>query len=269
MACRNKTKATAAANDIKDSCKSKQNLGELVVTELDLSSLKSVKNCAKIIMDQENKIDLLINNAGVMTCPESRTEDRFEMQFGTNHLGHFLFTLLLLPKIAQSPSARIVNVSSRAHERGTIDFNDLNWNNKPYSALKAYAQSKLANILFTMELARQLAEANMNHITVYSLHPGVIKTELGRHLKDTYGAFLVYLWDLCQWAIKTPEQGAQTTIYCSVDEKCATESGLYYADCVLKKPSKAARNKEDAKRLWIESLKLVDLPDNYMPFNKI
>ncbi|XP_066259950.1 retinol dehydrogenase 13-like [Euwallacea similis] len=269
MACRNKTKATEAVNDIKDSCKSKQGLGELVVAELDLTSLKSVRNCAKTIMDQESRIDLLVNNAGVMTCPESRTADGYEMQFGTNHLGHFLFTLLLLPKIVQSPSARIVNVSSRAHEAGTIDFNDLNWNNKPYSALKAYAQSKLANILFTKELARQLADKNINNVTVYSLHPGVIKTELGRHLKDTYGALVTSLWDLLRWAIKTPEQGAQTTIYCSVDEKCATESGLYYAECALKSPTKAAQNEEDAKRLWIESLKLVDLPDNYVPFNKI
>lgn len=117
MACRNKQKATEAANDIKLLCKSTSNVGELVVEELDLTSLNSVRQCAKTLLNKENRIDLLINNAGVMTCPESKTQDGFETQFGTNHLGHFLLTLLLLPKIVQSAPSRIVTVSSKAHER--------------------------------------------------------------------------------------------------------------------------------------------------------
>lgn len=266
MACRNKQKAIEAVDDIKTLCKSKENLGELAVEELDLTSLRSVRECAKTLLEKEPRIDLLVNNAGIMTCPEGKTEDGFETQFGTNHLGHFLFTLLLLPKIIQSTPARIVTVSSVAHDRGKIDFDDLNWNKRTYSAIGAYGQSKLANILFTKELARRLKEANINNVTSYSLHPGVIKTDLGRHISDTYGPVVKFLWGMVGWTMKTPEQGAQTTIYCSVDEKCANESGLYYAECAVKTPTKAARNEEDAKRLWIESLKLVNLPENYDPF---
>lgn len=116
MACRNIEKATEAANEIKQLCKDKNNLGEIVVTELDLSNLTSVRNCARYLMENEKNIDLLINNAGVMMCPKTFTVDGYELQFATNHLGHFLLTLLLLPKIIQSTPARIVNVSSRAHE---------------------------------------------------------------------------------------------------------------------------------------------------------
>ncbi|CAH1992423.1 unnamed protein product [Acanthoscelides obtectus] len=116
MACRNPQLAEKAAEDIKELCKGKSNLGELVAVKLDLSSLKSVRECAKQILAKEKRIDLLINNAGVMMCPYSKTEDGFEMQMGTNHLGHFLFTMLLLPTICNSIPARIVNVSSLAHE---------------------------------------------------------------------------------------------------------------------------------------------------------
>ncbi|KAH1030019.1 hypothetical protein HUJ05_003159 [Dendroctonus ponderosae] len=227
MACRDQQKAAAAADDIKASCQSTAKLGELVIEPLDLTSLQSVRNCANTILDKEPSIDLLVNNAGIMICPEGKTEDGFETQFGTNHLGHFLFTVLLLPKISQSERSRIVTLSSIAHE-----------------------------------------QANIDNVTTYSLHPGVIRTELGRHMRSTYGSVASFIWSLFSWAVKTPEQGAQTTIYCSVDEKCANESGLYYAECAVKTPSQAASNKEDAKRLWIESLRLVGLPNNYNPFKK-
>ncbi|KAL1493226.1 hypothetical protein ABEB36_011319 [Hypothenemus hampei] len=268
MACRNIEKATEAANEIKSSCISKENVGELVVEELDLTSLQSVRKCAETILNKESKINLLVNNAGVMMCPQQLTTDGFEMQFGTNHLGHFLLTLLLLPKIIQSTPARIVNVSSTAHERGSINFEDLNYNKRTYNALEAYSQSKLANVLFSRELAKRLKENNISDVTVYSLHPGVINTELGRHLKTTYGAFVEALWGFFKWAIKTPKQGAQTIIYCSVDENCANESGLYYKECATTSPAKAAKSEEDAQRLWDESLKLVGLPDSYNTFVK-
>lgn len=116
MACRNEEKAQEAIDDIKKRCASKENVGELVVVPLDLSSLKSVRNCARQLLEKEKRIDLLINNAGIMMCPHAKTEDGFEIQFGTNHLGHFLLTLLLLPKIIESAPARIVTVSSMAHE---------------------------------------------------------------------------------------------------------------------------------------------------------
>ncbi|KAJ8923723.1 hypothetical protein NQ315_010304 [Exocentrus adspersus] len=196
-----------------------------------------------------------------MMCPESTTEDGFETQFGTNHLGHFLLTLLLLPKICQSTPARIVNVSSMAHAGVKMDFDDLNWKTRKYSSLQAYKQSKLANILFTKELTRKLKENNITGVSVYSLHPGVIKTELGRHMRSTLPWGVPWLLNAASWFFKTPEQGAQTTIYCSVDENCADETGLYYAECEVKEPSKEAQNEEDAKRLWDVSLKLVGLED--------
>lgn len=267
MACRNKEKANEAANDIKSACETKPNLGEIIVEELDLSSLESIRNFSKNILEKEPRIDLLVNNAGVFATPEGKTEDGFEIQFGTNHLGHFLLTLLLLPKILQSPAARIVSVSSALHSRGTIDLDDVNFNKRSYSPTGAYYQSKLANILFTAELAKRLKEKNITNVTTYSLHPGVIATEINRDLKNS-NFFLGFLWGLMSVGFKTPEEGAQATIYCSIDEKCSNESGLYYEDRAVKTPSKAARNGEDANRLWELSLSLVGLPENYDPFIK-
>lgn len=266
MACRSTERANQAADDIKNACQTNENLGELIVQELDLTSLTSVRKCVKQILEKESRIDLLVNNAGISVCPASKTEDGFELQFGTNHLGHFLFTLLLIPKILQSPSARIVNVSSAMHERGSINFEDLNWEKKPYSPMRAYGQSKLANVLFAKELAERLKENDITHVTAYTLHPGAIQTDLMRNAKEVYGRVFTSLLSSFAWTLKTPEQGAQTTIYCSVDEKCAHESGLYYAECAVTTPSKAARNEHDAQTLWEESLKLVGLPYNYDPF---
>lgn len=174
LACRNVQRASDAVQDIKKECEGQNNTGQLVVSELDLSSLNSVRKWAKHILDTEESIHLLVNNAGVMMCPKTITEDGNELQFQTNHLSHFLLTLLLLPKIIQSAPARIVNVSSVAHNRmyyfkvhqreffvccvagGTIVFDDLNFQKRAYSAIGAYSQSKLANVLFTKELARRI-----------------------------------------------------------------------------------------------------------------
>lgn len=115
MACRNLLKAKEAVTDIQKTCEGEANLGDIVIVELDLTSFKSIRFCAKKLLQEEEQINILLNNAGIMFCPESRTEDGFEMQFGTNHLGHFLFTLLLLPKIIKSAPSRIINVSSVGH----------------------------------------------------------------------------------------------------------------------------------------------------------
>lgn len=176
LACRSLERAKDAVADIKKECEGQQNTGELIVTELDLASLQSVRKWSKEILESESKINLLINNAGVMMCPKQITEDGNELQFQTNHLGHFLLTMLLLPRIIKSTPARIVNVSSKAHERTyfcnsstvillTVCFldngaylrlDDLNFEKQRYSALHAYGQSKLANVLFTKELAKRI-----------------------------------------------------------------------------------------------------------------
>merc|ERR1711971_228262 len=251
MLCRNVEKAEQAAEEIR-----KATEGEVVVHKLDLASLASVRECAEQLGNSLEKIDILINNAGIMACPEMRTEEGFEMQIGTNHFGHFLLTNLLMPQLKKAaPTARLVNVSSLAHTRGQMQWEDINWKETPYNAIQAYGQSKLANILFTKELAKKGEGSGVN---AYALHPGVINTELGRHLQDTFGP-LVVLWKLGMPFIKTPENGANTTIYCAVDESIADHNGRYYSDCKEKQPAPQAENIEDAKKLWDLSEQLVNL----------
>lgn len=269
LACRDLTKAAEAIDDIKKQCENKENLGQLEAVHLDLQSLTSVKSCAQQLSQNEQSINILVNNAGIMMCPYMMTEDGYEMQFATNHLGHFLFTLSLMPKLIRSTPARIVNVSSEAHKFvSSIDFNDLNWSAKKYSPLYAYSQSKLANILFTKELDSQLKKNKIKDVNVYSVHPGIVKTDLGRHVvKQYYIPGLLWLLETAaSFIFKTPEQGAQTQIYCSVDEKCANESGLYYSNCKVSRTSVAAQNDEMAKQLWNISLKMVGLDEDYNPF---
>ncbi|XP_056647301.1 retinol dehydrogenase 12-like [Diorhabda sublineata] len=269
LACRDLAKAADAIDDIKKQCEDKENLGQLEAVHLDLQSLTSVKACAKQLLQSEEKINILVNNAGIMMSPYMLTEDGYELQFATNYLGHFLFTLSLMPKLIRSTPARIVNVSSEAHKFiSSIDFDDLNWSKKKYSPLYAYSQSKLANVLFTKELDSKLKQNKINDVNVYSVHPGCVKTDLGRHVaKQFYIPGLLWLVETAtSYIFKTPEQGAQTQIYCSVDEKCANESGLYYSDCKIIKSSAAAQNEEMAKKLWNISLKMVGLEENYNPF---
>merc|ERR1719397_514541 len=192
-----------------------------------------------------------------MMYPLNRTEEGFEMQMGTNHFGHFYLTNLLLPLIkAAAPGARIVNVSSLAHQKSKIYWDDVNWEKTDYNSTSAYGQSKLANILFSQELAVRLQGEGIN---VYALHPGVIATELGRHIRDYLGIFSVALY-IFRPFLKTPESGAQTTIYCAVEESLSQETGKYYADCRETSTCPVAlSNQEDPKRLWELSEKLTGL----------
>ncbi|CAL1680310.1 unnamed protein product [Lasius platythorax] len=270
LACRNVEKAKNAVEDIKnnpfsstDSEQYEDKVGELAIYPLDLCSLNSIRECAKKLVTIESAIHILINNAGVMMCPHKKTEDGFELQLQSNHIGHFLLTLLLLPKMQLSaPGCRIVNVSSLAHVFGKIHLNDMNLE-RSYGSLKAYAQSKLANILFTKELARRLKEEGISGINVYSLHPGVIRTELGRHFNRTIipGARF-FFENIMRPFIKNPVQGAQTTIHCAVDEKVADETGLYYAECRVTEPHWRARNDQKAKDLWDHTCQLLRLESN-------
>ena len=174
LACRSVERGERAAVDVKK----RSGNDNVVFVQLDLASLDSVRKCAAKILEEEPRIDILINNAGVMGTPErTLTQDGFEMHFGVNHLGHFLFTNLLLDRIKEVPSARIVNVSSAAHQGGKINFDNLN-SERSYSDWTAYGTSKLANILFTRSLAKRLEGTG---VTTNALHPGLISTELGRN----------------------------------------------------------------------------------------
>uniref|UniRef100_A0A0A9Z186 Retinol dehydrogenase 11 n=1 Tax=Lygus hesperus TaxID=30085 RepID=A0A0A9Z186_LYGHE len=264
MACRDLSKAKKAATDIQRSVEHLENCGEVIVVKLDLSSLSSVRECAAEILATETRIHLLINNAGVMMCPWGLTVDGFEMHFGTNHLGHFLFTLLLLPTILASAPARIVNVSSLAHAlANSMEYDDINLK-KSYSPVSAYGRSKLANVLFTKELARKLRGTG---VTVYCLHPGVVSTELTRHLDSAFlwGARWVYD-TLGGWFRKTVEEGAQTTLHCSLDEQAGRETGLYYDDCQVAPTTKYALDESMAHELWERSLQMVKFPAEVDPF---
>ncbi|KAI5635136.1 short chain dehydrogenase domain-containing protein [Phthorimaea operculella] len=265
MACRSTEKAEAAKSDIENKCKTVPGTGELIVEKLDLSSLKSVREFAQKVLDSEPQVNILVNNAGVMMCPKGETEDGFETQFATNHLAHFLLTLLLLPRIKNSIPARIVTVSSVVHTRNTIPLDDINYKTRSYSSMEAYSSSKLANVLFSKELAKRLKEHDVDGVNTYSLHPGVIRTELGRHLNSTMFPGASKLFQSFIPFTKSPKMGAQTTIYCAVDEKCANETGLYYSDCVVTKPSRRAENEELSRKLWDLSVEMVGLKD-YDPF---
>ena len=176
IAVRDTAKGDAAANKIRSASPQ----AEVDVVALDLGSLASVRAAAEQLKSAHPRIDLLINNAGVMTPPKSTTADGFELQFGTNHLGHFALTGLLLDRLLDTPGSRIVTVSSNGHKMGgAIHFDDLQWE-RSYSRIGAYAQSKLANLLFTYELQRRLAPRG-NTVAV-AAHPGTSSTELARHL---------------------------------------------------------------------------------------
>ena len=249
IGCRNMEKGKAALQEVQERSGSK----DVFIDKLDLASLASVRKFADNILKNESRVDILINNAGVMACPYQKTEDGFEMQFGTNHLGHFLLTMLLLDRLKRSAPSRIVTVSSTAHAMGSqkINFDDIHYE-KSYDSWRAYYNSKLANVLFTRELSKRLEGT---HVTANSLHPGAVSTDLQRH--SFLGSTLLapFRWYL----FKTAEQGAQTTIYCAVSEEMEGVSGKYLADCAFKEPCKGAQDDDAAKKLWDLSLKLVGL----------
>ena len=252
LACRNIPKAQEAAKEIQN----KTGNNKVIVKELDLASLKSVRNFAHEINQSEERLDILINNAGIMRCPHWKTEDGFEMQLGVNHLGHFLLTNLLLDMLQRSQPSRIINVSSLAHTRGKIRFDDLQ-SEQEYSPGPAYARSKLANVLFTRELSKRLDNTD---VTVTAVHPGVVKTELSRHLSFTKSYLASFSLAPIIWLVfKTPWQGAQTTIHCAVADD--VESGLYYSDCKPKEPAEQAKDDGAAKKLWEVSADLVELEE--------
>ncbi|XP_036374681.1 retinol dehydrogenase 12-like [Megalops cyprinoides] len=247
MACRDLGKAEAAQKElIEDS--GNQNI---VVKKLDLSDTKLIREFAEVINKEEKQVNILINNAGVMMCPFSKTADGFEMQFGVNHLGHFLLTYLLLDLIRRSAPARILNVSSMAHTWGTINLDDIN-SEKRYNDRRAYGQSKLANILFSRSLAKRLEGTG---VTVYALHPGIVQTELGRHLNTP----LKVAYTIVKPFLKTPVQGAQTSIYCAVEPALENESGHYYSECAQATCSRTATDDEMAQKLWELSCQMLGI----------
>ena len=255
MACRNLKEAGKAMKEIVE----KTGNINIVVKHLDLSALKSVQSFAEDIKSNESRLDILINNAGVFNLPKlTKTEDGFETTMAANHLGHFLLTNLLLDLLKKSAPSRIVVVSSRRHREWsngpTTGFNFENMNGEIFfDGIAAYGQSKLANILFTRELAKRLKGTG---VTVNSLHPGVIATDILRHF-PTWQKLALSAKLRCNG--KTVKEGAQTQIYLAVSEEVEGMTGLYFADCKEEEPSKYAQDDVTAKKLWEISAKLVKI----------
>ncbi|KPP75375.1 retinol dehydrogenase 14-like [Scleropages formosus] len=244
MACRDPRRAEEAAEHVRQEA-GLQPGGQVVVKVLDLASLKSVRGFCEEIIKEEPRIDVLINNAGVYQCPYSKTEDGFEMQFGVNHLGHFLLTCLLLDLLKKSAPSRIIMVSSKLYKCGEINFEDLN-SEQSYDKAFAYGRSKLANLLFTLELAKRLEDSG---VTVNALMPGIVRTNLGRHVHIPLLA--KPLFSLISWAFfKTPLEGAQTSIYLACSSDVEGVQGKCFADCKEEELLPKATDEEVATKLW-------------------
>merc|ERR1711935_830083 len=247
---RNVDKSKQVAQEIQDETGS-----QVIALELDLASFESVHKFATEILSKHSgdAIHILINNAGVMFIPEERTKDGNEKQIQVNHLGHFLLTKCLMPKLLKAKPARIVNISSLAHTwTSDLNVDDLNLEMEGYGQIKAYAKSKLANILFTKELDRRYKDLE---VYAYAVHPGTVATEISTHIENkfpewfnkTVGEFFK------QFFLKTSENGAQTSIHCAIQPDPRLLSGAYFADCRVTQPSKAALNETTQKNLWTKS----------------
>jgi retinol dehydrogenase-12 len=214
---------------------------------LDLGDLASVRACAGRVDALGKPIDVLLNNAGV-AGQRGKTKDGFELAFGTNHLGHFLFTVLLAPKVIAA-RGRVVNVASRASYRARgIDFDAVRRSTPSVTGLPEYAVSKLANVLFTAELARRLGPKGVH---AYALHPGVVKSEAWRRvpwpLRPLMTAFMI-----------SSDQGARTSLYCATSPEVAGDNGLYYDRCkAIAHPKPRAKDPELARTLWSKSAEYV------------
>lgn len=215
----------------------------------DLSSQRQVRQLAEAIRDQvgssgAGQLDVLINNAATVSNWYTATEDGYELQFAVNHLAPFLLTLELLPLLKKARSARVITVSSGSHRNTRIHWQDVMLRRR-YNALRAYKQSKLANVLFTFELNRRLGEDNP--VRAYAADPGLVNTEIG--LKGTSG-LVRWIWEKRRAGGVDPEQGAETLVYLAADASVDGSQEAYWKDCRPVQASKYARRAEEAARLW-------------------
>lgn len=248
LACRSKDKtAPVIAEIIKTSGNDKVDF-----VQLDLGELASVRRCAAELIARDIPFHGLINNAG-LAGQRGMTKDGFELTFGTNHLGHYLFTRLLLPRLEEAGEARIVNVSSQSHYSAKgIDWEALQKPTKTVTALKEYEVSKLANVLFTKELARRLDPKKK--VTTYAVHPGVVATDVWRKVPAPFR------WVMKKFMI-TPEQGALSSLRCATEPELAGETGRYYtANGKEKPPNPLADDTALAATLWQKSAEWTGLP---------
>ncbi|WP_114749333.1 SDR family oxidoreductase [Pleomorphovibrio marinus] len=247
LVCRSQEKAEKAIERIKQDIPDAK--AEFAIA--DLSSQKQIGAMARDLLKRYPKIDVLINNAGSWYSDFDLTEDRFERQWAINHLSYFLFTHLMLTALQKSDDPRIINVSSDSHFQGKIHFKDVSLR-KNYHGLRAYAQSKLANVLFTLEFERK-KPSGFEHISINAVQPGLVKTDIGlKHSISFHGL----MWKIRRWLGVSPEKGAATSVYLAISEEVKGVSGKYWDKCKPKPPSKKAEDKEDAHKLWQLSLEM-------------
>ena len=245
--------------------------GRVELLTLDLNSLDSVRACAKDFLSKSDKLNILINNAGIMATPSNeKTDDGFEGQFGTNHLAHFLLFQLLKPTLLASSTptlnSRVVAVSSMGHRASAPNFGDYNFENTPYSPWKAYGQSKTANIYMANEIERRYGSRGLHG---FSLHPGGIATGLQVHMKETMARYEKD--ENTRNYMKSVPQGAATSVLCAVSKELEGKGGRYFEDCDEAELNKSgamegyaahAYDEEGEKNLWADSCKLVGVEDD-------
>lgn len=249
---RNPEKGKAAVEKIKKESGNTQ----VEMQQIDMSSQKSIREGAVAIKNQWDRLDVLVNNAGTWFSKRILTDDGVEIQFAVNHLAYFLFTHELMPILRNAPEARVVNVASDSHFQGKMHFDNLSLKNK-YHGLRAYAQSKLGNVLFTYEFERRKPDDNVN---IYAVQPGLVKTDIG--LKHTFSLHGL-AWKIRRMGGVTPAEGAATSIYLAISPEAAGQSGKYWDKCKPKPSSKRSYNEEDAARLWKISCELCNIDDYF------
>ena len=270
LACRRPDEGEKAAAEIREEAPD----AKVEVRELDLGSLDSVRAFAKGFTADHDRLDGLLNNAGVMNTDEGRTKDGFELQLGINHLGHFLLTELLLDTLKASAPSRVVNVSSCFHDvaqgrEGEIDFDDLHFRERDYDGWKAYAQSKLANVLHAKELAERLEGTGVSAVSV---HPGWVRTNLIRHTMPTFLQDYLLRPILGLMGMIGPWEGAQTSLHALLADDVPEHSGAYYSQrgvyrdkakngggWPMESPNPQAHDAQAASRLYEKSRELVGL----------
>ncbi|KAL7636581.1 UNVERIFIED_CONTAM: hypothetical protein RMT77_013358 [Armadillidium vulgare] len=254
LACRNLEKA----GKIKDWIVSSTGNKNVICRHLELSDMDSVRKFAKETIQREKRIDVLVNNAGMFSSTRQLSKQGHELTLATNHYGPFLLTILLLDIIVKSAPSRIINVSSLNHKLPGLEIEDLHFKNRTYGSITAYSQTKLCNVLFTNELARRLAQKGIKNVTVNSLHPGVVKTEITS--KDA--SFWLWLSSLVfHMASKSEKLGAQTTIHLAVSNEGGKVTGEYFVDCKIAPTSQRAKDKNLARKVWQISEKEVGLTE--------
>ncbi|CAH8874603.1 unnamed protein product [Trichobilharzia szidati] len=242
-----------ACKDVIQSLKPIQN-EQLIIEELDLASMHSIKMFCNRIISKYTRLDFLINNAGLVVGKYEKTVDGFEMTMGVNYLGHFLLTELLLPLLKKSAPSRIIILSSVVHYAARLNKPDLQLRESEYSEVKAYNQSKLANVMHAVELSERLQNSG---VTVVSVHPGVVKTELDRDIK---GIGMKVLFTLTKPLFIGPWKGAQTTLYTVLSDRIV--SGGYYSNCGFKEPACKVKNKKERQWLWDRSCELLGIQNH-------